>query len=372
MEEIWHWEKKSTNLFRPYIMSWLEKKLRASAFPANDEGLPLNAEQKQAYVDILNNEYGWTLEVKDIEDNPSMRALAKLLLNSFWGRFGMNANVAQTVTVGTTAELLTYVTDSALEVTSITEVNDDLNMICFRHRDQYIPIVANLNIVVAVMTTAQARVALYQFAAMIPNLKSRLLYFDTDSIIYLAKVGEKDPIPESILMGGMKDELGGRGCCEFFSTGPKCYGLKVEERDGSYAWSVLKCKGVSLNHLSLQKLNADTMIAALHKEEEKEEPPAVIEIVQPHRIRRNKALVKLYSKTITKRWKVLVTKRVRIGLETVPFGYRPPPPVAKRSGGPVGEEPLTKRLCAHEDPADKVLTRKRRGGPVEEEPLTKR
>ena len=57
-------------------------------------------------------------------------------------------------------------------------------------------------------------------------LKERVLYYDTDSIIYLTKLGEPEPRLGNYI-GELTDELGGDYITIFASGGPKNYCYKT-------------------------------------------------------------------------------------------------------------------------------------------------
>ena len=80
------------------------------------------------------------------------------------------------------------------------------------------------NIVLAVLTTAYARMALYQ---VIQRRPEQVVYFDTDSVILLIPPGDIAPAI-STQLGGLKDEIEeefgpGAVITSFTSLGPKCY-----------------------------------------------------------------------------------------------------------------------------------------------------
>ena len=145
----------------------------------------------------------------------------------------------------------------------------------------------------------------------------------SDSMIYVQQMGDKEVPGQSNFLGGLKDELDGDRCSEYFSTGPKSYGMKIHKRIspgifGNGEWKV-KIKGFRLNYSTRMVLNAETMLEKLLCTGDN--TLRTIDVHEKNVIRRNKALAKLFSKDITKRWQVLVTKRVRRGLETLPYGY---------------------------------------------------
>src|SRR6267154_3346103 len=75
-----------------------------------------------------------------------------------------------------------------------------------------------------------------------------LLYYDTDSIIFVHKEGEYMPKIANFL-GEMTDEIEGEfgvgsKMTEFHTIGPKCYAYKVQKMDGSVT-TKYKSKGIS-------------------------------------------------------------------------------------------------------------------------------
>lgn len=53
--------------------------------------------------------------------------------------------------------------------------------------DEFVEVLANTNTVIAAYTTAQARLKLYSY---IEQLQDRVIYFDTDSILYIDRPGD--------------------------------------------------------------------------------------------------------------------------------------------------------------------------------------
>lgn len=66
-------------------------------------------------------------------------------------------------------------------------VNDQMIEICHAFQDDCDPVQTNVNIFVACFTTSYARLELYN---ALDILQQRVLYFDTDSIIYTQKPAE--------------------------------------------------------------------------------------------------------------------------------------------------------------------------------------
>lgn len=65
---------------------------------------------------------------------------------------------------------------------SVRIVNEKMVSLNYDTQDEYVQVLGNTNTVIAAYTTAQARLKLYSY---IEKLQERVLYFDTDSIIYI-------------------------------------------------------------------------------------------------------------------------------------------------------------------------------------------
>ena len=83
LHEVWHFPKTSDELFADYINTFLKIKQEASGYP---KGVTTE-EQKQQYIEEYFECEGIQLDPDKIEYNPGLRALAKLMLNSFWGKY---------------------------------------------------------------------------------------------------------------------------------------------------------------------------------------------------------------------------------------------------------------------------------------------
>ena len=72
---------------------------------------------------------------------------------------------------------------------------------------------AMTNVFLATFTTAQARLRLYE---VLEKLDRKVVYFDTDSVVYVIKEGEEEPP-----VGDFLGELDGKHIVEFVSASPK-------------------------------------------------------------------------------------------------------------------------------------------------------
>ena len=116
------------------------------------------------------------------------------------------------------------------------------------------------NVFIAAFTTSLARRKLYD---ALDFLGDRVLYYDTDSVIYKTKHGQ-EKLPLRDFLGEFTDETDGDEIVEFCSGGAKNYGYLTKK-------GKVECKvrGFSLNYETKQILNYYTMRDNILKELDK-------------------------------------------------------------------------------------------------------
>ena len=100
IEEVWHFEETrqynpdtgETGLFTEYINTFLKMKQEASGWPEDCD----TEERRRQYIADYERREGIKLDYANIAKNEGKRALAKLMLNSFWGKFGQRSNLTKT------------------------------------------------------------------------------------------------------------------------------------------------------------------------------------------------------------------------------------------------------------------------------------
>ncbi|KAG5900435.1 hypothetical protein JTB14_029321 [Gonioctena quinquepunctata] len=100
------------------------------------------------------------------------------------------------------------------------------------------------------------------------RLTNRVLYYDTDSIIYISGEGEWN-VPTGDFLGEMTDELDSYGTgsymTELVSGGPKNYAYTVYSPTKNEYNQVCKVKGFMLNYQASQLVNFDSMKRMSHQ-----------------------------------------------------------------------------------------------------------
>ena len=101
------------------------------------------------------------------------------------------------------------------------------------------------------------------YIAYFTTSQEKVLYFDTDSIIYVDD-GTKNVKTGDMLgdmLGDMTDELSLKGITNFVSTGPKSYSFKYGGNDEKSA-----IKGFTLNHENSSISNHNSMSKIVKKQ----------------------------------------------------------------------------------------------------------
>ncbi|XP_036002595.1 uncharacterized protein LOC118565752 isoform X1 [Fundulus heteroclitus] len=307
--EVWHFEKQSSSIFKPYIHTFLKGKQEASGFPAE----ATDEESRLKYVADYKREQGIQLDVRKIEVNPAKRQVAKLCLNSFWGKFAQRNDLAQTSIVSEPEEFFNFLFSGKYAVSYFHFLNDEMCMVQWKYSKRCIspPNKVN-NVFIAAFTTAHARLKLY---TCLEQLQDRVLYIDTDSLIYVVKPGQTS-LKLGNLLGDLTDELSGDFIQEYVSAGPKSYAYQTRHRKQV----VMKFKGITQTHQCSERVNFDS-VKDLVEGYLQGSTGDVLQAPQ-HTIRRNKRSFQLQNAAFQKKVRVVYDKR-RLFPDgtTLPFGY---------------------------------------------------
>ena len=308
IHEVWHFNKTRVGLFADYVNTWLQIKQESAGWPRWCQ----TDAQKQQYLQQYREKEGITLQ--NVAKNPGRKQVAKLMLNSFWGKFGERTNKPKTEQVKQPAQLYRLLTDAANQVQTLRVCTDEvLEVVYTQTEDNDLPS-AKTNIFIACFTTCWARLKLYSY---LHRLQKQVLYYDTDSVIYAWRPGQP-PIETGDYLGDMTDELDGDTIKTFVSGGAKNYAYKTV--GGKYC---CKVRGFTLNVRGREKLNYRSMKQHIKATLEDEEPADTITVRNPNHFSRDQTLKKLKLTTQDKNYRLVFDKRV-IDLNTKrshPFGY---------------------------------------------------
>ena len=313
IHEVWHYPNTTQydhstgegGIFATYINDFITQKMEASGYPSH----VVTDAEKERFVEEIRQLEGVKLDRAKIKKNPGARAVAKLCLNNLWGKLAQRCNMPQHKYVRQPREFFDILCSDKFSVQECHFVDEECAYISYSHSQGFEEPPPNTNSVLASYVTSHARLELYKY---LEQLGERVLYCDTDSVIYKSAPGDVHP-PLHDAMGGMTDELDGCHITEFTSNGAKTYGYRTSDGD-----QVLKCKGFTLNKLTSDKITFNVM-----KDLATGDSDFTVTVDDPQKIRRDTKRRKVCTTTQTKRYRRTFDKRVMMGDYTsVPYGYR--------------------------------------------------
>ena len=184
--EVWHFSETtqydkttgSGGIFAKYIDVFLKVKQESSGYP---DWCKTEQDKEKFKRDYLNVE-GISLE--SVEKNPGLRAVAKIMLNSLWGKLAQRDKMTKTEYISEPSKYFDLVTNPSKIVKNVDLYGDQFVHMNWEDTESLVEPHTCSNVVVGSFVTAQARLKLY---GILEKLTERVLYFDTDSNIYVHK-----------------------------------------------------------------------------------------------------------------------------------------------------------------------------------------
>jgi hypothetical protein len=315
--EIWHYPETSKydpstkmgGLFTKYINAFLKLKQESSGWPSWVK----TDEDCNKYIDEYMQKEGIKLDENNICINKGLRSLAKLCLNSFWGKFGQRNNLRKTTHTDKSEDFFSLISSEEKIITNVTFPTAEIAEIQWEQEENFASSTETTNVVLAAFTTAHARIALFK---ILEKLGTNVCYYDTDSVIYIEN-NQTPFIPTGDFLGDLTDEIEENNhIVEFVSGGPKNYAYKLYKPNSDGHQYICKVKGISLNFSSCKIINFESIKNMVHHNNKK------YEITNPCQISRNKNTTNIISSPLTKTYQFQYDKRViRKNFLTYPYGY---------------------------------------------------
>ena len=199
------------------------------------------------------------------------------------------------------------------EVCDARLVNDDMMEVQFRNMKEFEDQNNKVNVVIAAFTTSYARLKLYD---LLDLLQERVLYYDTDSVIYVHKQDKPNP-PLGNYLGDLTNELDDDDyITSFISGGPKNYSYQTKKGK-----SDTKIRGITMTHSTSQKLTHNVIRELVRLYCDPSEESEKVTITRDN-ITRDKKEKKIVTKKMKKDYRPVYNKRVvNENYETLPYGY---------------------------------------------------
>ena len=247
------------------------------------------------------------IKLGNIKFNAGMRQIAKLCLNSLWGKFGQRVNQTQTEYVTEPKDFYKILLNDTCEDINVQFLTKDMVQMQCNLKNQFVDNY-NTNIFVAAFTTSHAREMLYR---VLDKLGDQVLGYDTDSCWYVERSCGVNTIPTGDSLGDLTDELKGCYITKWIGTGPKSYTYEVSNGDVE-----CKVKGFTLNYATGLKINADVMEEIIH------DPSKTVVIERKNAITRDAKTKTIINHGQMKTFSLGYDKRVvQSNFDTLPHGF---------------------------------------------------
>ena len=299
--------KHTDTLFKSFVKKFLEVKENASKSP------DMKQHELNKWKKFCQSEYSFTPQYKD-KENSGLRSIAKLILNSLWGKFGQRPDMPTTEYIQPTQinkwwKLIGLDETGDISIKTDEITGDNLFVRYVDNREEKKHSLFKSNIGLAAAVTGNASMRLYKEMRL---LGERVLYHDTDSIIY-----EYDKnlynVPEGEGLGEWQSETGNNKICEYVSIAPKSYGYKVSDDKYSVKIGDVKMKGITLNYANHKVVNFDSMKSLVDGTQEK--------LITEENLVFQKTKTGIKTKTMCKDVHYTMDKRIRDGYWTYPKGH---------------------------------------------------
>ena len=314
--EVLHYPTQCDDIFKPYIDTWYKIKAENSGYP---KGLTEDLYDK--FIKDFKDREGIELNKENIQSNPGLRNIAKLMLNSLWGKFAQRPNQPETKICKNFQEFYSKISDPNYEILGDQMIN---NMILLNYKlvDDATANPRNTCVAIASFVTSWARLKLHEEIHKIHlSNPGSVDYVDTDSVIFMYEEGKYKPSVNNFL-GEMTDEIiekygVGAKIKEFYSTGPKVYGMNIQKPDGTEI-KEFKAKGLTQTIESSEVMNFEVIKEkAINKANSLTNDATLVPQQQFQSNKRHDVT----TRHLNKQYRVTSDKRRIVGNDTLPYGW---------------------------------------------------
>nr|CAD2134306.1 unnamed protein product [Meloidogyne enterolobii] len=244
---VLEYDSSDDQLFAPYISEFMAAKIHSSGF---DNCMKGNFEKEEEFIKECKEKFGINIDRSKMGPNKGKRTQAKLMLNNLWGRFSLrNFGLSQCAITDNPAELHKYYNDKSIEITGLDELTDEILLITYIKKKDWIEEHNCSNVVISLWTTSAARIHLLRaMQKVVRTTGCKLLYTDTDSLIFAHPINNC-PLQLGPHLGELTDEYPSHNILEYCCGGAKQYGLQLRRKNqpGGDKEYVLKVRGMTLN-----------------------------------------------------------------------------------------------------------------------------
>jgi hypothetical protein len=211
-----------------------------------NSGPPPPEESRDEIERQYEESFGMGQQVRDSFDrwkkDGALRTVFKTLLNCGWGKHCQRPSLPKLTVMNFDnfdAGFFENLDRETIKLKNITNLGNTALVSTVDNGLKTNPNFHKTYLPAGVFVPSYGRLVLYR---QMMHLEDRVLYHDTDSIIYIYDPAKYN-IPESPLWGDWDEEsISKKGITAFVSLGPKSYGIRAPGED------ILKLKGLSIKH----------------------------------------------------------------------------------------------------------------------------
>lgn len=258
--ELYHWDQlqSSDQHLRGYVSYFLRMKQEAEGWKklsGGEFGHTPTEEQQAIIIQRLYEQNGYLARIRPeyVEVNPVKRQLAKLYLNSLWGKFAQQTSYRQFKTIYSPEQFATLWSDPLLvrDKFQVRESAPGIFKCSYDIQTPYTVPVAHENVLFAAMVTMHARCVLHKRILLIGP--ERALYVDTDSLKFLMDKDDRIENYTGVGLGKWTDEYPDEVIEEFGALAPKMYTLAFKDKQEES----VRGKGVILSLRNQRRLRLE-------------------------------------------------------------------------------------------------------------------
>ncbi|RWR98755.1 hypothetical protein B4U79_02666, partial [Dinothrombium tinctorium] len=150
--EVYNYKEKSNQLFSQYMNMWAKLKQEASGWP--DSSYENNEQKQDEYIKQYFEKEGIQLEKSKIKKNSSLRFIAKIMLNSFWGKLAQRPNLERNELINSYEEYIKLIIDPEVEITAEKILNENTMIINWKYANEDDCSPGNTSVVIAAFVTS--------------------------------------------------------------------------------------------------------------------------------------------------------------------------------------------------------------------------
>jgi hypothetical protein len=253
--EILHWRLKGKP-FNGFVYCFTKMKAEASGYPSWVQ----TEADKDKYISDYYDSTGIQLDKSHIKRDEVKRLIAKIMLNSFYGKFAQRTNMESTAIIKTYEQMWQLATDPEKIVTGMISVGTNVLLVNSKMAEDDDARQGNVNVAIASFVTSYARLKLWRQLNELHNRRPGCVYYyDTDSIFYSAD-DNMELLQTGPYLGDLTAELKPHEVIKQAAfLGPKNYAYVIRNTITGAERVIVKVKGITIDAKALQTLTIERM-----------------------------------------------------------------------------------------------------------------